>query len=1158
MDGLSAAASIIAVIQLTAEATKYIIAASGAQKDRRRLREEIQACESALLQIYDCANDDEDDLNGGDENGVTRWKKKIEALEGSNAPLYRLAKTLDTVKTKLEPRQSRLSKATATLKWPFEEKEVTQLVEAIQRERSLLHFALAHKSAQLIQEIEQTSGENSRLLTDLISTVKAKSAENAVEVAKLNTILVDLQHTQNNIEDGFDRLQNRQMSLDDKAALDWITPIDYAPQQSDIYNRRQPGTGEWLIESDEFQDWLRADKQTLFCPGIPGAGKTMLTSIVVNYLLQVSYEDRTIGVAYIYCDFRRHNEQKGSDLIASLLKQLCQGRRALPEGVKTLFSKHQAPRTRPSLSELRRALQEVAAEYSRVLFVIDALDECETADGCLIHFLEHLFNLQAETKTNLFATSRFIPEIMQEFEKAMSLEIRATQHDVRRYLDDRMKRLPTFVQNRPELQEEVKARILESVQGMFLLAQLHLDSLVGKRSPKALRTALRNLSSGSDGSRAYDKAYDDAMERIQDQIADRVSLAKEALMWITCAKEQLSPLALQQALATEPGEPEFDEENISQIEDIVSACAGLVAIDAQSDTVRLVHFTTQGYFERTQNRWFPDASSQMTVKAITHLSFEPFPLEHASFYVFKRWLERSPFQVYAARNWGDHARESPGDFQTIEDFLTSEKRAMATEQKRNPLSLDYKTTGLHEAAYFGLKEAVERLLKKYPIDMQGPGGESALEIACQRGHLPLVELLIDCGASLSGTCVTNAVDQGYEAIVALLIDKGANINLPTFPSKPALQIAITQGSDSVVQLLLDHGADVNLQTSGRTSSLHCAVSRDSEPLVRLLLDHGAHTNLQDDDGASPLHTAVRHNYEPLVRLLLEHGADVNLLDDMGTSALALATKQGSDSMVQMLLDHGANVNLQDPYGVSILHFVVRRDNEPLTRLLLDHGANINLQAQNGMSPLHIAVRYDRQPLARLLLDRGAEVNLQDQDGMTPLYIAVCCSCQPLAQMLLDSGANIDVQDQDGLSPLHMAICCSCEPLVRLLVNRGADVNLKTKTGLTQLRSAIKEGSEQIVQVLLDRGAQIEELMEDGVLPSHETLPPDQRMQLLLDHGANLKLQDQHDISMLHSAVPDNNESTVLAFLGSGADLNSSDRRGTTALPIRTRQDDDSV
>ena len=41
----------------------------------------------------------------------------------------------------------------------------------------------------------------------------------------------------------------------------------------------------------------------------------------------------------------------------------------------------------------------------------------------------------------------------------------------------------------------------------FLLAQLHFDSLKGKRSPKAIRTALKELSTGSD---AYDDAYNDA------------------------------------------------------------------------------------------------------------------------------------------------------------------------------------------------------------------------------------------------------------------------------------------------------------------------------------------------------------------------------------------------------------------------------------------------------------------------------------------------------------------------------------------------------------------------------------------------------------------------------------------------------------------------
>src|SRR5438105_551348 len=60
---------------------------------------------------------------------------------------------------------------------------------------------------------------------------------------------------------------------EDIKILDWLTPVDYGPQQTDHIRRRQPGTGQWLLDSPEFQTWLKTVKQTLFCPGIPGAGK---------------------------------------------------------------------------------------------------------------------------------------------------------------------------------------------------------------------------------------------------------------------------------------------------------------------------------------------------------------------------------------------------------------------------------------------------------------------------------------------------------------------------------------------------------------------------------------------------------------------------------------------------------------------------------------------------------------------------------------------------------------------------------------------------------------------------------------------------------------------------------------------------------------------
>ena len=81
-----------------------------------------------------------------------------------------------------------------------------------------------------------------------------------------------------------------------------------------------------------------------------------------------------------------------------------------------------------------------------------------------------------------------------------------------------------------------------------MLAQLHLDSLKGKKSPKAIRTALKRLLTGSE---AYDRAYKDAMERIEGQLADEEELAKQALSWIACAKRPLTTLELEHALAIE-------------------------------------------------------------------------------------------------------------------------------------------------------------------------------------------------------------------------------------------------------------------------------------------------------------------------------------------------------------------------------------------------------------------------------------------------------------------------------------------------------------------------------------------------------------------------------------------------------------------------------
>jgi Cdc6-like AAA superfamily ATPase len=215
--------------------------------------------------------------------------------------------------------------------------------------------------------------------------------------------------------------------------------------------------------------WLQIGKQTLFCPGIPGAGKTILTSIVVEELITRFENDANISIAYLYCNYRRQHKQKLEDLFASLLKQFVQEQPSILDSVKTLYYRHKDKRTRPLLNEILGVLQSVVVVYSRIFIIVDALDECQISDGCRQRFLSGLFDLQAKCRANLFTTSRPISSIKKEFEGNTILEIRASEEDVRRYLESRVFWLLGFVVRSLELQEEIKTKIVKAVDGMYVV-----------------------------------------------------------------------------------------------------------------------------------------------------------------------------------------------------------------------------------------------------------------------------------------------------------------------------------------------------------------------------------------------------------------------------------------------------------------------------------------------------------------------------------------------------------------------------------------------------------------------------------------------------------------------------------------------------------------
>lgn len=289
----------------------------------------------------------------------------------------------------------------------------------------------------------------------------------AVETKESLGHLIRAQQRQVELTNAWIDQQNAQRLQEERrAVLDWLTKLDYAPQYYDFLDRRQPGTGRWLLNSGEYTAWVAASTPTLFCRGIPGSGKTILSAIVIEDLKRRFKEDKSVAVAYLFFDFKRQFEQEPRGLLSSLAKQLVQHQDAIPESVGELYKEHQKSGKKPDLEALSRTLQLLISTFRRVFFVIDALDECQRENGCRSTFLGQILKLRDNTSTSCFLTSRQIPEIEATFTKCPSLEILARDEDLEAYLEGHMDKLPRFVFESQDLREQIKSSIISAADGM--------------------------------------------------------------------------------------------------------------------------------------------------------------------------------------------------------------------------------------------------------------------------------------------------------------------------------------------------------------------------------------------------------------------------------------------------------------------------------------------------------------------------------------------------------------------------------------------------------------------------------------------------------------------------------------------------------------------
>ena len=487
-----------------------------------------------------------------------------------------------------------------------------------------------------------------------------------------------------------------------------------------------------------------------------------------------------------------------------------------------------------------------------------------------------------------------------------------------------------------------------------------------KMTPAEVQNALESLRKGNE---ALPIAYDQAMRRIEAQKRGMRLIAQKALGWITYAKRPLSVNELRYAIAVQRGHSQFNEEDLSDIDDIVSACGGPISVDQGQDTatVRLVHYSTQQFLITTGGQHFPDVLETTAVCCLTYLLYNAFEsgwwcgsgdsnISHGRF--MQQRVLQHPLLCYAARYWAEHANECSA--QSVMDlslrFLRDDYKVSSAaqvlfvriankyaaegflgcgldSQYGNPVS------GMHLAVYFGFEDMVRTLLvTSFKADVRDAAQRSPLFWAAQMGHGGIVTLLL----SLNEQHADRKRRRGSSgaAMKVLPMTNGVDVNCQDIEGNTLLTVAASHGHVGVVRRLLGQAnISPNLAPDNGYTALIYAVRRGDEAMVRLLISCARlDVNVEPPEGQTALMWAVKGRRQDLVSILLSHTEiDGNLESSAGETPLMAATSENDESIVKLLLSHPKiNVDFQSRDGMSALTVATLCGSKPLEKLLVAH------------------------------------------------------------------------------------------------------------------------------------------------------------------------------------------------------------------------------
>ncbi|CAG9579611.1 unnamed protein product [Danaus chrysippus] len=383
-------------------------------------------------------------------------------------------------------------------------------------------------------------------------------------------------------------------------------------------------------------------------------------------------------------------------------------------------------------------------------------------------------------------------------------------------------------------------------------------------------------------------------------------------------------------------------------------------------------------------------------------------------------------------------------------------------------------TPLMYACAGGHEDCVRALLDNGAnVEDHNENGHTPLMEAASAGHVGVAKILLEHGAGINThsnefkeSALTLACYKGHLDMVRFLLAAGADREHKTDEMHTALMEASMDGHVEVARLLLDSGAQVNMPTDSFESPLTLAACGGHVELAMLLLERGANIEEVNDEGYTPLMEAAREGHEEMVALLLGQGASINAqTDETQETALTLACCGGFLEVADFLIKAGADAEL----GASTpLMEASQEGHLELVRYLLQAGAEVHAQTQTGDTALTYACENGHTDVADVLLRAGALLEHESEGGRTPLMKACRAGHLCTVQFLVGKGADVNRMTANGdHTPLSLACAGGHADVVKFLLACDADPFRKLKDNSSTLIEAAKGGHTTVVQLLLD-------------------------------------------------------------------------------------------